>query len=971
MFREELGDDMRRKAMGLAGIMAVLIVMLLWCGTAMAENGTYAGLDWDVTDNILTLGKVGESQTLADATSREWPWNQFKSSIVEVRCAGPVVLNGSVAGMFSGCSSLTTIDVASLDTSSVTNMSGMFANCGALTSLDVSTFDTTSLQTASGFVSNCTALVSLNMDGWNFQSASNSYVLSSMMNGTSNIKSLSMKNWTHLQPSWTYCFGTGWGGSSNVFEYIDVSNWDLSSVTSLYGVFFNTKVSDIRGLETWNTSTVTNMGYLFMNCEMLSSIDVSNFDTSHVTNLDYMFFQCRALEELDVSNFDVSSASSMNYMFGYLDSLKTLDLSTFDMSNVTSMSYMLSLCDKVEMFVFGPTFRFVGSNSGLNSGFRYLREEDNRILDYSDFNSSWNGSTLYGHYHAIKQAYAILYSNGDCVFQRGDVADPSRGSVIRTVSNIERYGMSNGDGIFNSTYAPQVKRVLIMDDLYPTTTAGWFCGMNNCTAIIGMDKIDTKYTTDMSYMFANCCALTEIDVSNFDTSNVTNMRSMFYRCNHVLELDLSAFDMRNVTQKGSMLSLCSSDSPLPVNAPRIRRLILGENCRIDGTYVSGYLWQNEETMELYGSSSLHGYFEKAFDEDPVALAGSYMPYDEWAIFYENGDLVIQRIYSEDTERGEVVACYDDAYYFRRTDSASPRWPTGYQSDGSITCQRQNIKKIVIRDDIAPFTMYDFFYSLYNLTGIEGLEHLDTSNVVDMHEAFAYCGRDTNGWDLVLPDSFDVSNVTDMYHMFYDCGFTHIVFPEWFDTSEVVRMDNMFYSAKKLKSIDLPEGFTPEKCTGSSSDYSLKYFFDYCEALEYVSLPSTFNASTVRNMKYMFADCPSLKELVLPSSFTTEGCQWTEGLTQFVEDDPSLEYISFPEGFTVSASNDVSGHNVAKNHGNQAPQKRLPRLSWSTSRGRALPLATRPRMRSRSPIFPSSACTCSSRSARSVNSWTTS
>ena len=44
--------------------------------------------------------------------------------------------------MFSGCSSLTELDISNFNTSNVTNMSGMFQECTELTQINISKFNT-------------------------------------------------------------------------------------------------------------------------------------------------------------------------------------------------------------------------------------------------------------------------------------------------------------------------------------------------------------------------------------------------------------------------------------------------------------------------------------------------------------------------------------------------------------------------------------------------------------------------------------------------------------------------------------------------------------------------------------------------------------------------------------------------------------------------------------------------------------
>jgi surface protein len=45
-------------------------------------------------------------------------------------------------GMFSGCSSLTSLDLSNFNTSNVKDLSYMFYNCSSLTSLNLSNFNT-------------------------------------------------------------------------------------------------------------------------------------------------------------------------------------------------------------------------------------------------------------------------------------------------------------------------------------------------------------------------------------------------------------------------------------------------------------------------------------------------------------------------------------------------------------------------------------------------------------------------------------------------------------------------------------------------------------------------------------------------------------------------------------------------------------------------------------------------------------
>ena len=62
--------------------------------------------------------------------------------------------------MFRSCSSLTSLDLSSFDTSAVTSMNSMFRSCSSLTSLDLSGFNTSAVTDMSGMFYFCSSLTS-------------------------------------------------------------------------------------------------------------------------------------------------------------------------------------------------------------------------------------------------------------------------------------------------------------------------------------------------------------------------------------------------------------------------------------------------------------------------------------------------------------------------------------------------------------------------------------------------------------------------------------------------------------------------------------------------------------------------------------------------------------------------------------------------------------------------------------------
>ena len=121
---------------------------------------------------------------------------------------------------------------------------------------------------------------------------------------------------------------------------LDLSNFDNSSVTSMWSMFRDCEKLSELDVSHFDTSNVTSMGAMFYHCYRLIKLDLSNFDTSNVTSMWAMFHHCYSLIKLDLSNFDTSSVTSMGYMFCYCKSLKELDLSHFKMTQVKSIGSM-------------------------------------------------------------------------------------------------------------------------------------------------------------------------------------------------------------------------------------------------------------------------------------------------------------------------------------------------------------------------------------------------------------------------------------------------------------------------------------------------------------------------------------------------------------------------------------------------------------------------------------------------------
>ena len=165
----------------------------------------------------------------------------------------------SLAGLFMGCSAMTSVDLSNFTTANVINMNDMFGGCSALTSIDVSKFNTANVTD-----------------------------MGSMFNGCSSLKE------------------------------IDLSKFDPSSVTDVSSMFYGcTSLTEID-LSSLSSSKLTNMMGLFANCSSLTNINFGGLTTAGVTYMQYMFAGCTHLKSLNLNNFTVTAKTDITGMFSGL-----------------------------------------------------------------------------------------------------------------------------------------------------------------------------------------------------------------------------------------------------------------------------------------------------------------------------------------------------------------------------------------------------------------------------------------------------------------------------------------------------------------------------------------------------------------------------------------------------------------------------------------------------------------------------
>ena len=102
---------------------------------------------------------------------------------------GPYSGYTNMRNIFSGCSSLTSLDLSGWNTSNVTDMQYMFNGCENLKSLDLSHFNTSKVIYMHCMFQYCSSLTSLDLSGWN---TSKVIMMDYMFFGCSSLKTIRM-----------------------------------------------------------------------------------------------------------------------------------------------------------------------------------------------------------------------------------------------------------------------------------------------------------------------------------------------------------------------------------------------------------------------------------------------------------------------------------------------------------------------------------------------------------------------------------------------------------------------------------------------------------------------------------------------------------------------------------------------------------------------------------------------------------
>lgn len=513
----------------------------------------------------------------------------------------------------------------------------------------------------------------------------------------------------------------------------------------------------------------------------------------------FLWFEAlTTIEHLDYLN--TSEVEYMNSMFTKCTSLETLDLSSFNTEKVTDMQTMFE--GSTNLRTINLPKGFIGSNvTDLNGMFRgcvSLTE-----LDLSGSNAE-----------KVKNMNSMFYG---CV----------------ALSNLNLSGFKTGS-------------LTEMRYLF-----------SSCHSLESLDLsgFNTENVTSMVSMFSQCSSLRSLDLSSFNTSKVIGMNLMFYNCTNLESIDLSSFETENLQQMPHMFYSCTKLETLDLSSfatPNMTSMLSAfQNCKnLKTIYVTSAFTTDKVTegpQAFAGCVNLPNYnpdktgVEMAHTGEGGYLTAATASWVRWDA--PTGTLSFHR--SATKPAGDNILDLGYGNY--------PNWDT----------HAAEIKKVVFKAgfrDETHTTCSKWFSGCTNLTSIEGIENLNTSNVKYMNEMFGQCSN-LETLDL---SHFNTEKVGNMSNMFNGCTKLRDLNISSFNTENVTNMYGMFYGCSSLDSLDLSHFNTRYVRNGQ-----MNYMFNGCSSLSYLNVSNFTTDKPGMQLDGLFQGCSSLQTLDL-SSFDISG-----------------------------------------------------------------------------------------------------
>ena len=771
----------------------------------------------------------------------------------------------SMEGMFGYCSKLTELDLSNFKTNKLNDMNQMFWNCESLKELsfgynwktenvtDMSSlfsgckslkevsfvydFDTQNVEDMGGMFNNCEQLEHINMSfGQEFNTAKVTN-MSRMFQNCKLLKWMPTISTTENVQGMMQMFS-----GCESMEEINFTGYDMSKVSSNSGMFQNCKSLKVLNLSNFRGESLKYYNNLFSGMNRECTIYIPSDCKKEVLDQcpKSTFPNLVLIYPAYVIRYQVGGNAQLLFL-GSKTELKEGDMyNGYKIDKVWSGSSVMDCRDQydapwtsdisypITKVTIDPSFKNVPITNAYNyfnfyqnkctsiTGLQYLNMENAKTM-------SWMFSDYQGETLDLSQWNTQGATNMDFMFQNcPNLKTLKLGSNFKTGNVTSMQAMFSGCSSLES---------LNVSSFNTSNVENMSMMFNGCRSLKSLDvsKFDVSKVKDGALwaMFSGCRSLKTLDVSSFDMEKQTNMLGMFSDCESLESLDLSGLDLSNVKSWMAAFNGCTSLRKLVIGSlitpDIIKKETLGGQVygAFDNVHDLTVITPPEKLEAIKGAfieklGFVDGVTGTFYDKEPAKTGQALWINDEKSLVFFYGAPV------GDYYNGQVVTKKWEGDNVLGNKGSFAPWTQEIAS---------NVEKVKFDASFAnarPTSTKAWFLNMQNLTEIENLRYLNTSEVTTMEDMFKICPK-LKDIDL---SNFNTSNVASMSYMFYYTGVEELDVSS-FNTTKVTNMARMFCESRNLKKLDL----------------------------------SNFNTTNVTSAPYMFNGCRALKELKLGQNCT--------------------------------------------------------------------------------------------------------
>ena len=777
----------------------------------------------------------------------------------------------STASWFRGFNNLTTIEgISNLNTSAVTDMSEMFAGNFSLQSLDLTSFDTQNVTNTGYMFSFCEKLETLKLG-------------------------FSLPKVTNMENMFYRC------GSLKTIDMADVGGYD---VTNTYGMFEGCKSLTTLHIDNFSPNNVRRYANMFV--DVPSNITIhyaydldkrirdqfpsgaklvvgSNpYKAVYVQTVDrthQLMFVRNSTDFRKSQNYNIT-ANGVTYRNATVKDVWTAE----QVTNTGDKPGWADVASKIEKVIIDKSFIaspqttkqwFAGFTSlteiqGLenlnteevkNMNKMFLNCEKVQELNVKDLQTK-NVEDMSEMFRGCKALKSIDVSR----FNHSKVKTMS--SMFRDCENLASIEL------FNNLYEGMTDRNFDLIEMPIEDMSYMFYNCKSLKQLKIGATFDSRRATTMRTMFGGCTQLERIDNSSgyFRTDNAEILEYMFSRCSSLKELNLSQFNMGKAKRTAYMFSECSSLQKLILDHMTLESIV-DNNKMFNAVPTDCYIEMLASTYE--GTTNMKTMLPKS------VYVNLKLVYPVWVLKVEDGNskkLVFLASNSTYNDGGmwnghKIVGVYSGMRALE-----NHNWT---RKDGT------EISSVVFDPSFAqvsPTNTTYWFNGLTNLTKVEGLQYLNTSEVTSMYGMFEGCSKLES---LPYLNTLNTGKVKNMTNMFRLCQKLSAADVSNFNTAAVESMNHMFSFCQNLTVLNVSKW-------NVSNVRDMEGMFSGCYRLTTLGL-ANWNPVNVTTMKEMFLECRLLTEFDF-SGWETKDLQDVSGLFWNCK---SLRSLKFGNGLNLS------------------------------------------------------------------------